>query len=804
MTSSYVTRPALLAITVVLLCLPTIASAQPACVRGIQVLDPVISNTPDGTAGLSDVDGDGRTDWVVSASIWRYTLFDRGGVYQPVPRVQHTEFLSGLNDQNRDGWPDFINYGGGVMRRVHFGRGDGTSGTPVDTVLPPFNWHQSFSSDFDQDGLIDFLDIGTSSIRFSRGVTDGTFVEVGTRPAPQTVGPQISLLADFDGDGSLDVATVSDTTGWVTFHWTSHPFDLTQTSYPFDTRFPENLEAADLEGDGTAEILGINRGVLYIVRGANRKPTFERRRLLPAVGTSSVNPTGTLKVVGVTDFDADGHRDLIAEGYRSVVYVFRGLGDGGFAEPILFDMGGGRCVRIRDLDRDGINDLVTHCGSPGMTVLSGGKDPVSPRVFRTMNLADSIMAADVNGDGLTDLVTTARSNGGLELLLGRGNGSFESVWSIEMTPNSFIALGSALADLDHDGIPDLAIERNETIVRVLFGNGKDFGGESLVVPVGHLVGATSVDGKNVLVARTGGMLQLVTISSTRQATVTPFHEIENNTIVSIVEVDGDPEFELLVGGRQILNRTADGWKAAPNLPASGYLVGSSDFNGDGRLDLALWSSSNFEILISDGTSYRRAQILDSIGNLTTGVMASVHIADFDNDGLRDVLYFTDKSYGVLRNVGGGTFEKHAVVASGGAQGGIVLDADRDGWIDFVGMGGEGIHVARNVCASPRTRISATPSIVYAGDRATIHVHALPVSQSAGGAITIRKGSVTVHQSFPGLHDFATTSWTTPPLAAGLHSYVVEFRDQFARPSVAPLTITVVPRGPRRRAAAPSK
>jgi serine/threonine protein kinase len=333
------------------------------------------------------------------------------------------------------------------------------------------------------------------------------------------VGSPDGLLAlDLDGDGDLDLASVSFGLSriWVLRNNGERNFSAAM-DYPVASR-PFSLAAADFDGDGRIDLV---------------TPSVEAPEafLLPGLGDGAFGPaarfeTGIVPVfMAAGDLNGDRLPDLgfASRASRSIAVMLR-AGDGRFEPPTRVDLGEEPfCVTIGDLNDDGKPDLVatgsnndlwvlvqegegkfqvstSHTTAPfpndlkladldgdrlldAVTANIGAQsldEPDSVSVFRNLGggrLGEPkhyltgdrpfmVAAADLDGDGDLDLATPNERPSTVSILLNRGDGSFEpgGEHTVGTHPRSVQA-----GDLDGDGDVDLAVANlDSNDVRVLW------------------------------------------------------------------------------------------------------------------------------------------------------------------------------------------------------------------------------------------------------------------------------------------------------------------------------------------------
>ena len=164
----------------------------------------------------------------------------------------------------------------------------------------------------------------------------------------------------------------------------------------------------------------------------------------------------------------------------ATISVYMGNGDGTFLPQQVYAVGNGpQSIAVADFNGDGWLDLaVVDRNDRNVTILLGQGDGTfqvelnvceDPLTFPIGESGQVIATADFNGDGAADLAVTDAQNSVVSVLLGVGDGTFQSrvTYAVGFNP-----IGLAIADFNEDGIPDLAVANAESnTVSVLLGVG---------------------------------------------------------------------------------------------------------------------------------------------------------------------------------------------------------------------------------------------------------------------------------------------------------------------------------------------
>lgn len=228
---------------------------------------------------------------------------------------------------------------------------------------------------------------------------------------------------------------------------------------------PLYLASADLNGDHLPDVVSASYddGQLAVfLNNAANPGTFQTPLLLNSPGASQV---------AIADMNGDGLPDLVSADFQ--VSLFLQSSPGVFADPVALYPGGANWVALGDLNGDGIPDIALtdnvgvkvlfHTGAANATTY---QTPIS--VFtQTPNAeifgANLVAIADVNGDGLNDLVITDPGPTGctaptVSVLLQNPAEQGQFLDPVNYaTPGGCEAESIIVTDVNGDGRPDIVI-----------------------------------------------------------------------------------------------------------------------------------------------------------------------------------------------------------------------------------------------------------------------------------------------------------------------------------------------------------
>lgn len=366
----------------------------------------------------------------------------------------------------------------GVTAIIMFAAASAHAQSPVFRVQQyPLIGNTHVAADLNGDARLDLAGANGNAVSVMLGNGDGTFR--AKTDFPLTTFSQAVAAGDFNGDGKIDLAVTLNSpqlsvalltgTGTGTFN---APVYFPNTS-GFDS---PAIIAADLNNDGKLDVVIMHSIACFTapctaarsisVLLGNGNGTFQPAREINA-GTAPY-------AMAVGDFNRDGIKDLAIGGGNTELSILLGVGDGSFLQqPVMLLVPGGdifsACndVAVADLNRDGIQDLVVALGNGnGNAILLGngtGSFSVVSRIVADANSAPlHVAVADYNGDGIPDIARAMGdgTTGLMQVMLGNGNLTFQApVRYLVPAPSSSIAGGVIISgDWNNDGKADIALQ----------------------------------------------------------------------------------------------------------------------------------------------------------------------------------------------------------------------------------------------------------------------------------------------------------------------------------------------------------
>ncbi|HSV37472.1 MAG TPA: VCBS repeat-containing protein [Nocardioidaceae bacterium] len=297
-----------------------------------------------------------------------------------------------------------------------------------------------------------------------------TSIPNGSGPGPA---PRGSAVADFDNDGDPDVVTISNfTLGNILFVPSNGDGTFGATSEIADTVQVQGLDAGDVNADGNADVVAMTVSEVRIRLG-DGAGHFTSAGTYPLTLGGQVEPR-------VVDVDSDGDLDIVAPTFTAIQTLINN-GSGSFsAGPTSQVLGASvlSAISPADLDHDGNADLFTVDGFSGTTFALRGNGAggftVSGQLYGTGFVPEDITAIDLNDDGYDDVATVGSFSFTLATGLTDGTGKFKKYIADATQFGGPGPTSATAADIDGDGRTDLVVSSLATPLpklMVLAGNG---------------------------------------------------------------------------------------------------------------------------------------------------------------------------------------------------------------------------------------------------------------------------------------------------------------------------------------------
>jgi hypothetical protein len=617
-----------------------------------------------------------------------------------------------VGDFNKDGNPDIIAAGWGSEITINFGNGDGTFQS-LSRVYAVAGARAVAVGDFNKDGNLDaaVLALGNpGSVAIFLGDGAGNL----TGPTYYTVGNQGAggyyniAVASLHGGGKLDLVVTngSDSTVSVLLgngDGTFRPQVAYSTGSSPTGSNPQWVAIADVNKDGHLDLVTADSGQGISVLLGKGNGTFQAPVFYSDVNGYSANG------VAIADLNGDGNPDVVTAAQAGLVNVFLGNGDGTFKPAVGYSVPNATTIAIANLN--GKQDLIVadYVESTTWVLLGNGDGTFKPGVAYATDQGDQGLAvADFNKDGKLDFAVGSDMGSFMTVALGNGDGTFRAGTNYGFVEGYGVDQIAA-ADFRNDGNLDIVeADPNNQELHVMLGSSHGvLGAPSTIsvcgIPWWVATGDVNGDGKPDIVAIAGGnsgcgvgnnsvAVLLGNGNGTFQAPV--YYSIGNNTsnnsgggaVVSLAGLRTTRRLDIVVSNYDgslsvLLNQGSGIFGAATVIPGvtgtSEYIL-TGDFNGDGKLDVALPDYDNNTVKILLGKGNGAFQAPASVPN-APAYPSGLAVGDFNKDGKLD-LAVTSES---IANGGG------VAILLGNGDGTFTFSADY-GWNPgSVGLGAPG-------------------------------------------------------------------------------------------------------------------
>jgi VCBS repeat protein len=557
------------------------------------------------------------------------------------------------------------------------------------------------------------------------------------------------VLGDFNNDGNLDVVVFG------TDHVTGVPalgmmlgngngtFQLpitTRTAFAIPAQIAPSVVtvvSGDFNGDGKLDLAYFG-GPGVVVMPGKGDGTFS---------TPITTPTFLRSLIAVGNFNNDTNLDLVGFGppfsvAQNNLSVLLGKGDGTFEAAIISSVSGNLPIAAADLNGDGLTDVVLGAGGipqqSGFTVLlsDGSGHFTTTNTYLTGPVAPIFAIQDLNGDGHPDIamLDIGTAPWTVSVSLNNGDGTF-TAGKTYFGDGKPAGLGLLAADLNRDGKVDLAFENGGGGISVLPGNGNGtFKGN--FIGVEHVPVLTSIS----------------------------LGDFTNNGMPDLL---GLPTAEVLLGNGDG-TFTAKGGGCGPSHGILLETAALGDFNRDGKLDVAVnivtsTNSSTLQVCLGNGDGTFTAG-----GQFDQGIPHQLVVSgDFNNDGKLDLAASDEHGFSILLGNGDGTFQPGIPTGvNGNFPNFAVADFNNDGKLDIAALTPSGVAVllgkGDGTFSAPVVLPGPTAGFLTVTDLNNDGNRDLVVAAAGSVVVLLGKGNGT----FAAPARFALTSGaSTPPVVA---------------------------------------
>lgn len=294
------------------------------------------------------------------------------------------------------------------------------------------------AGDLDGDGKLDLVvsNVGISTISIYKNTSTPGNISFAT-PIPYNTGgyPVNPVIIDLNGDGKPEIVTPNyfdnaisiyannSTSGNLTFA-AKQDIPIASPGTPY------YVTVGDLDGDGKPEMVSVNYNGNNVSVFRNTSATGGAISFDASVDFPTANFPIT---VAIGDIDGDGKPDLVTannDDPGSISLLHNTSTPGTLSFDANQDVAAGSYplgLAIGDLDGDGLPDItITNTNDNNVAVykntsVSGSLSLAAPALYNTDAYPGYMFIADVNKDGMPDMITSNSTGNSMTVLTNKGS-----------------------------------------------------------------------------------------------------------------------------------------------------------------------------------------------------------------------------------------------------------------------------------------------------------------------------------------------------------------------------------------------
>ena len=624
-----------------------------------------------------------------------------------------------VNNFNKDNFLDIAvaNYGNHNIA-IFLGKANGTFANyttiSTDNSRPFFISSQDLNNDNKSDLVL--INYGTNIISIHLGLGDGTFANKITYFMGYDTIPYSLVIADFDHDKIFDLAVANFGTNNIAilYGYGNGSFTIPIIYTTNHRSHPYSITAGDFNNDGELDLVVANYGTnnIGIFFGFDNG-TFN------AVKIFLLQNQSRPQYLTIGDLNNDNQTDIvIIDSTNGYVHILLGFGNGTFSNLTTYITASESfpiAAVVNDFNNDNLSDIaVINYETNNVLILM--EYSIVFAVTQTRYSVGrnshplSVAVSDFNGDQFLDIVVTKLTSDSIGVLLGYGNGSFETEITLALA-NGSAPYCVCTGDFNNDNHTDLAVANYEahTVDLLLgYGNGKftdmitystGFQSFPIFVTVGYFNNDRALD---IAVANfrtdniaiflgygNGSFGRVVTYSSgtysdpraivvgdfnndTRQDLAIANSETNN---VGILFGNGDGTFQIII-------TYSTGFYSHPDSIIAG------DLNNDHWLDIIVADSTSDNIIILLGTRNGTFAQPISYTDPTFSNPSGLVLGDINYDNKLDIVVtnFGTDNVGIILGSGNGSFtlgRSYPLLPGSGPKGIVIGDFNNNTRWDMV-------------------------------------------------------------------------------------------------------------------------